>query len=132
MDINTNENNDEIRSAQLNKIFDIVRLVDVDKTKVVMPEQPHACYAVWKRNNRCANCISARVVSQKRQLTKIEFVDTDIYLVISQYVQVDGKEYALEMVSRLQDELMLGAYGRSELIDRIEQYNNRVCRDPLF
>ena len=38
--------------AQLNKIFDIVRLVDVDKTKVVMPEQPHACYAVWKRNNR--------------------------------------------------------------------------------
>lgn len=117
--------------AQLNKIFDIVRLVDVDKTKVVMPEQPHACYAVWKRNNRCANCISARVVSQKRQLTKIEFVDTDIYLVISQYVQVDGKEYALEMVSRLQDELMLGAYGRSELIDRIEQYNNRVCRDPL-
>ncbi len=117
--------------AQLNKVFDIVRLVDVEKTKVVMPEQSHACYAVWKRNCRCANCISARVVSQKRQLTKIEFVDTDIYLVISQYVEVEGKEYALEMVTRLRDELMLGAYGRSELINRIEQYNNRVYRDPL-
>lgn len=35
--------------VQLKKIFDVVRLVDVDKTEVVMPEQSHACYAVWNR-----------------------------------------------------------------------------------
>lgn len=27
--------------VQLKKIFDVVRLVDVDKTEVVMPEQSH-------------------------------------------------------------------------------------------
>ncbi len=117
--------------AQLYHVFDIVRLVDVENTTVVMPEQPHACYAVWKRGTRCANCISIRAVSQKRQLTKLEFVDKDIYLVISQYVEVEGKEYALEMVTRLQDELMLGACGRSELINRIEQFNKRAYKDPL-
>ena len=36
--------------VQLKKIFDVVRLVDVDKTEVVMPEQSHACYAVWNRS----------------------------------------------------------------------------------
>ena len=50
--------------VQLKKIFDVVRLVDVDKTEVVMPEQSHACYAVWNRQERCENCISARVVAQ--------------------------------------------------------------------
>ena len=39
--------------VQLKKIFDVVRLVDVDKTEVVMPEQSHACYAVWNRQERC-------------------------------------------------------------------------------
>ena len=38
--------------VQLKKIFDVVRLVDVDKTEVVMPEQSHACYAVWNRQER--------------------------------------------------------------------------------
>ena len=75
--------------VQLKKIFDVVRLVDVDKTEVVMPEQSHACYAVWNRQERCENCISARVVAQRCQLTKIEFVDSKIYLVISHYVEID-------------------------------------------
>ena len=89
------------------KIFDVVRLVDVDKTEVVMPEQSHACYAVWNRQERCENCISARVVAQRCQLTKIEFVDSKIYLVISHYVEIDGKGYALEMVTEIRDELLL-------------------------
>ncbi len=117
--------------GQLRKVFDIVRLVDVEKTKVVIPEQAHACYAAWNRQQRCENCISARVISKKQQITKFEFVDDNIFLVISQYVELEGKGYALEMVTRLRDELMLGAYGRSELIDRIEQFNNRIYRDPL-
>ena len=117
--------------VQLKKIFDVVRLVDVDKTEVVMPEQSHACYAVWNRQERCENCISARVVAQRCQLTKIEFVDSKIYLVISHYVEIDGKGYALEMVTEIRDELLFGAYGRSELIEKIEQYNNKIYRDPL-
>lgn len=86
--------------VQLKKIFDVVRLVDVDKTEVVMPEQSHACYAVWNRQERCENCISARVVAQRCQLTKIEFVDSKIYLVISHYVEIDGKRKRPGSISR--------------------------------
>ena len=71
------------------------------------------------------------IPAQRCQLTKIEFVDSKIYLVISHYVEIDGKGYALEMVTEIRDELLFGAYGRSELIEKIEQYNNKIYRDPL-
>ena len=44
----------------------------------------------WNRDTRCENCISARVLADKKQRTKIEFIDSDMYQVISRYIEIDN------------------------------------------
>jgi len=120
------------------KIFDIVRLVDVSMTiqytvleDGTIEQQPHECYAVWNKNSRCENCISAKALALKSKLTKFEFVNDEIYFVISIYTEVDDTVYMIEMVSHLDDETLFGAYGKNEFIQTIETYNKKLYRDVL-
>ena len=71
--------------VQLKKIFDVVRLVDVDKTEVVMPEQSHACYAVWNRQERCEKlylCQSRcpEVPADKDRICRLQNISCDLSL----------------------------------------------------
>ena len=57
----------------LKTVFDIVRLVYVSRTVPVnigsddcSYEAEHKCFAVWNKNRRCENCISAKVCTQKQ------------------------------------------------------------------
>lgn len=83
---------------QLEKVFDVVRLVDVAVTRpvhlgacgVFQDEATH-CYAVWNKGGRCDNCIFARAFANKGRLSKFEFVDNDIFYVMAQYVEVEDK-----------------------------------------
>lgn len=120
------------------KIFNIVRLVDVSMVTQYLlsddgriEEQPYKCYSVWNKNMRCENCISAKAYALKGKMTKFEFVDNNIYFVISLYIKVDNKEYMLEMVTELNDETLFGAYGKNEFIKTIEEYNRKLYIDSL-
>jgi len=123
---------------QLKQVFDIVRLVDVSVTVEISVDdkgnvfaRPYSCYAVWKRTRRCENCVSARSVACKGTRSKFEFVDNSIYYVISKYMELDGVPYALELVSKIDDETLMGAYGRSEFIQAISQHNEKMYVDSL-
>lgn len=124
-------------SAQ-KKIFEIVRLVDVSMSTQYLlsddgkiEEQPYKCYSVWNKNMRCENCISAKAYELKDIMTKFEFVDNEIYLVMSSYVVVDNNDYMLEMVTKLNDETLFGAYGKNKFIKTIEGYNRKLYIDSL-
>jgi diguanylate cyclase (GGDEF)-like protein len=120
------------------KVFDIVRLVDVSLTKEYevtesgefVPGEYH-CYAVWNKNRRCDNCISAKAFALKSQLTKFEFVNDDVYFVMSSYTEVDGTPYMLEMVSKLNDETLFGTFGKNKFVAAIESHNRKLYVDPL-
>jgi len=123
---------------QLEQVFDIVRLVDVSITTQMTTDidggiaaEPYHCYAVWKKSRRCENCVSAKAAACKGTRSKFEFVDNTVYYIISKYVEVDGVPYTLEMVSRLTDETLLGAYGKSRFIEAINTYNERMYFDSL-
>ena len=51
----------------MSKIFDIVRLVDpISMTVYTMVDdkilsEPYKCYRVWKKQDRCENCISVNL-----------------------------------------------------------------------
>lgn len=120
------------------KIFDIVRLVDVSLTTAYLLSQegemvaePYQCYAVWNKKERCENCISAKAYAIKGQLSKFEFVKDEVYFVISSYSVIEGKEYMIEMVTKLNDDTLFGTYGRSSFIDSIESYNKKLYIDAL-
>ncbi len=123
---------------QLKFAFDIVRLVDVTMTCQVSVDdhgefvtEPYQCYAVWNKKSRCDNCISAKAFSIKGKMTKFEFVGEDIYHVTAKYVEIDGTPYVLEMVSKITDETLFGAYGKNEFVQAISSYNRKLYADPL-
>ena len=85
---------------QLEKVFSIVRILDVEGfekanslRKKKIPDNPCQCYSFWNRDKRCENCISARVLADKKQRTKIEFINSDMYQMISKYIEIDNVPY---------------------------------------
>lgn len=123
---------------QQKKIFDVVRLVDVSMTKAYLLQddgeiksEPYQCYAVWNKSQRCENCISAKAYAIKGKLSKFEFVNDDIYFVMSIYCVIDGTEYMIELVTRLDDNTLLGAYGKDSFIQTIQANNKRLYIDAL-
>ena len=78
----------EQEMEEYRRIFDVVRLIEEETIQMmeegreeeVDPEKV-ACYSFWKKNRQCKNCISARVLREKNQGTKLEFVGEDIYQV---------------------------------------------------
>lgn len=123
---------------ELKSIFDVVRLVDVSMTEqyAVGPEgeltrEPYACYAVWDRERRCENCVSAKALARKCRMTKFEFIHDEIYFVVSKYAEVEGVPYVLEMVAKVNDQTLFGAYGRNQFIETINAYNAKLYLDQL-
>ena len=122
----------------LREEFDMVRLVDVAAAFQMEASDnrmdgmtSHHCYAIWNREQRCENCVSLKAYVKKSQAVKIEFNDTDIYLVIARYVEIGRKGYVLELISRVNDRLLLGAYGINELTDKIIRHNKELYIDSL-
>ena len=123
---------------QLQGVFDLVRLVDPERAKVLtlhpdgtLEEQAGHCHVVWNKAGRCENCISAKVFTSKKTLNKIEFNGEDAYFVLSRYVENNGRGCVLEMVSKLSNGRWLDMGGRRMLLDRSEDLDNSAFIDPL-
>ena len=123
---------------RLRKVFDVVRLVDPERVKVLtlqpdgtLEEQPGRCHMVWNRSSRCENCISARAYARKTTLNKVEFKDEKAFFVLSRYITVGGRGCVLEMVSELSDGRWLDMGGRRVLLDRRDGYDCSAFVDPL-
>lgn len=87
------------------KYFDMVRLVDPSKTTVYDSCsgkcENHACFSVWGKSSRCNHCISLQALKEHSRMSKREYTEEGGFFVISQYVQVSGNDYVMEMVIRL-------------------------------
>ena len=123
---------------QLQGVFDLVRLVDPERAKVLtlhpdgtLEEQAGHCHVVWNKAGRCENCISAKVFTSKKTLNKIEFNGEDAYFVLSRYVEINGRGCVLEMVSKLSNGRWLDMGGHRMLLDRSEDFDNSAFMDPL-
>lgn len=89
------------------------------------------CYEFWKKNKPCENCISVKAYTEKRQKTKLEFLDTDIYLVISRYMEIDDEPCVMELVRYLADDTLIDTDGRDKLVGKLKGYQDKLYRDPL-
>ncbi len=120
------------------RVFDIVRLVDVsmtiqydiDEDANFVPKE-YQCYAVWNKNSRCENCISSKAYACKGRLSKFEFVENEVYFVMALYVEVESVPYTIEMVTKINDDTLFGAYGKDDFILTIQNYNKKMYIDTL-
>ena len=133
-----NSDQPEALLERLKGIFDIVRLVDPESTKVLslgkdgrLTEMPGTCHMVWNKSGRCENCISSKALARKESLNKIEFKDDQAYFVMAKYVEVGGRGCVLEMVSKLSDGRWLDMGGRRMLRDRGSNFDRSAFVDSL-
>ncbi len=135
---------EQIRQAitTLEQLFDLVRLVEPAGRHILhiesddsLTHEPYYCYQVWHKRTRCTNCISLRTYQLGRRLTKYEFVNKDIFQVTAipiELVYQDAQVHCvLEIVSNITDEVLLGAFGQNEFIDKILASEKRLFEDSL-
>lgn len=125
---------------EFRKFFQVVRLVNPSEMREIyfdadgrVREEDRNCYEVWRRNGRCENCITAKACTQNESFIKFEFIDSEIFFVISQAVNVEGKRFVLELVrdaSSSVSESMLGnLFTNEEFIARMQKTNQSLYRD---
>ena len=122
----------------LQSVFDIVRLIDpttyevleLDEAGVLRHSKQH-CAAFWNNEGTCANCTSARAYAQKSTLNKLEFTSTDMYFVVSKYLNMNGTPCVLELLSRLDEGRWIDANGTRLLLNRNHDGNMDLFLDPV-
>ena len=122
------------------EVFDIVRLLDENSIGKIKKQDvndndismlPCECYSFWNKTHPCDNCISLKAFNEKSQRTKLEFLDSDIYEVISKYVEIDGKPYVMELLKQLDDDTMLDLEGHDKLLSKLTMYTEKLYKDAL-
>ena len=123
------------------KIFQVARLLkgeDVERTfyqqgkgtcENVQDGCP--CYSFWKKNGKCENCSSYKALREKKQMIKLEFLESEVYQVISRYMEIDGQPYVMELINHLEDDTLIDISCREKLINKLTGYNEKLYKDVL-
>ena len=122
----------------LREIFDIVRLLKGSDLQAAgmeskLPGKKYLCqcYAFWNKNKRCDNCISLKALDEKKQTSKIEFIDSDMYQVFAKYLEIDGEPYVMEMLKKLDENTLTDKEGYEKLAGKLTVYSEKLYKDVL-
>ena len=128
----------EVMIKELSKVFDVVRLLDEEtletgNIKDITDAEgfPCKCYSFWKKGDNCKNCTSRDAFRKKNEQLKLEYLDSNIYQVISKYVEIDGKPYVMELINQMNADAVMDEDGRNELIKQLSGYNRELYTDAL-
>lgn len=124
----------EEKIPYLQEVFDVVRILDAETMRPVEEDGTESfceCYDFWKRHHRCTNCVSKLAIQQKAIRTKLEFLDTKMYLVIARYLELDGKPYVMEMIRHLDEDFLIDTEGSAKLVSRLTGYTEKLYEDVL-
>ena len=128
----------ENKMEVLREIFDVVRLLKGSDLKTSGMESKLAgrenlcqCYAFWNKDKRCENCISLKALEEKKQTSKIEFLDSDMYQVFARYLEIDSEPYVMEMLKKLDENTLTDEEGYEKLTEKLTVYSEKLYRDVL-
>ena len=117
---------------QLERVFSIVRLLDRETLENGQGiDEPCRCYSKWGKTEKCYNCISKKAFEQKRQKTKVEIVDSQVYQVTSRYLEIDGEPYVMEMINNLEDDDIIDSEDKENLLAELSGYADALYKDAL-
>lgn len=125
-------------TKMLEKVFDVVRFLEGDFFEQ-MQDDPRIgvkigmcqCYDFWKKNKPCENCTSMKAYAEKKQKTKLEFLDADVFLVISRYLEIDDEACVMELVKHLENDTLIDTDGRDKLVGKLKGYQDKLYIDPV-
>ena len=128
----------EEEAKMLEKVFDVVRFLEGDFFEQ-MQDDPRIgvkigmcqCYDFWKKNKPCENCTSMKAYAEKKQKTKLEFLDADVFLVISRYLEIDDEACVMELVKHLENDTLIDTDGRDKLVGKLKGYQDKLYIGPV-
>ena len=128
----------ERKMESLREVFQVVRLVDgkmlMDREKRINAgdlSETCQCYTFWKKDKECKNCSSLLALKEQTQKIKFEFLDLQVFQVISRYVEIDGRPYVMEMIQNLDESIQIDQEGYDKLISKLSGYNEKLYTDVL-
>ena len=128
----------ERKMESLMEVFQVVRLVDgkmlMDREKRINAgdlSETCQCYSFWKKDKECENCSSLLALKEQTQKIKFEFLDLQVFQVISRYVEIDGRPYVMEMIQNLDESIQIDQEGYDKLISKLSGYNEKLYTDVL-
>ena len=128
----------ERKMESLREVFQVVRLVDgkmlMDREKRINAgdlSETCQCYSFWKKDKECENCSSLLALKEQTQKIKFEFLDSQVFQVISRYVEIDGRPYVMEMIQNLDESIQIDQEGYDKLISKLSGYNEKLYTDVL-
>lgn len=127
----------EIMLKELQKVFSIVRLLNEEKLRTGRIQgstdmtEGCECYALWNKRTRCDNCISRAAFAEKDKKTKLEFIDGDIFQIVSRYIEIEGIPYVVELVNKLDGDILINEDGRDEMLKKLIRYDRELYMDAL-
>ena len=128
----------ERKMESLREVFQVVRLVDgkmlMDREKRINAgdlSETCQCYTFWKKDKECKNCSSLLALKEQTQKIKFEFLDLQVFQVISRYVEIDGRPYVMEMIQNLDESIQIDQEGYDKLISKLSGYNEKLYTDVM-
>ncbi|MBN2260401.1 MAG: GGDEF domain-containing protein [Clostridiales bacterium] len=135
------------KHAMIEELYDIIRIVDpftkkvldtkfignYDK-KIIGLEDMVYCFDFWRDHTVCENCISARVMNEKRVYMKTEYNGQDVYIITSVPVELDGIPYILEVINEITEKGLLNELqGKDyfEIKKTLKERNQQMITDEL-
>lgn len=128
----------------LDKIYDVVRIVDpmhnkvmhLDSNNAPISENDDMCYAFWEKNKFCDNCISLRAATEMDTFVKFEIINKRIYMITASPVSYHNGHcgYVIEMLNDITDKSILESIVSKDTEDFtsfVFRFNDALVRDEL-
>lgn len=120
----------------MEKIFEIVRLVDPETCRVLsltadgkLTDTGRRCYETWNSGQPCANCSSSRAAEDQNWTSKLESNGSALYFVLSRFLTVGKRHCVLEIASRIDDASISSA--QNQMPERAGMLMLNFYRDAL-
>lgn len=126
------------RTLDLLSAFDIVRTINPVTKRVILYRDDgnveyaaDSCFEIWGTGKSCENCISMKALVQKTTIAKLEPLGDNLFVEISQYIEVDGKPCILEMLKHMEPDSYLSDDEKTTLLHSLKCSRMRVYEDRI-
>ncbi len=116
-------------------IMDYVRILTADEIKgqheLSTNFKDRYCYKLLKKTKPCEFCISEKALKEKKDATKLEFIDGVCYQFFARYIIVDGQDCSLEAAKKISERAFIDSDGYKQLVEKVTQTKTKMYRDAL-
>jgi two-component system, cell cycle response regulator len=127
------------RLSIFKNLYDTIRIVDPINKKVIVSDDSNnkvsieKCYALWKRDSFCDNCISMRAYIELDTILKIEYSIDKILLIIATPMTHDGITYVVELIKEIDNEAVIPEddLNSKQISQLIYEINEKAIKDEM-